>query len=376
MSRRPHPDWARGAANGGALFVIATLVIMGLCFIADTMPRFAFLAEALDVSPWNKPKNWSLATAIAFGCSMAVLFLVAYRPPVSADQPLLSKAFKRSLIYLALAFGVLLWDLGRRRWNPEREVQTDHYLIQSTASEEDTIRMGEAVESLHAAYVEFFAEQIDNEPEQPLRMKLYRDRDEFRFVNRISGWAEAFYLKPFCHAYYDGEQGNPYHWMMHEAAHQLNWEVSGFKLKKWLEEGIACYFGTSQLRGDKLLPGVINEEAYPVWWVTEADLTGRIDSDIAVREIIPLRQIITGQGGPDVDAAFNTYYVHWFTLVHFLFEYDNQKYRAKAFELIDEGGSVGGFERYIGKVDEIQREWYGYVIFLQGRDLQKLQDRP
>jgi len=373
MSTRPHPDWKRGIANGGALFVILTLVLMGLCFIADTVPRLAPLANALDLSPWQQAKNWSRATAIAFGCGMAVLFKVAWYPPAAADAPLLSPAFKRSLIYLALAFGFLLWDAGRRRWKPERELRTAHYHIESSASEEATRQTGEALEALHAAWSEFFADKLSAPVDPPLRVKLYRDREEFRFVNRVRGWEEAFYREPFCHAWYDGEAGNPWHWMLHEATHQLNRERAGFKLRLWLEEGIACYFGASQLRGDRLLPGVINEEAYPVWWLTEAELSGRIGDDIAAGVIIPLERIIAGEGGPDMDQAYNTYYLHWFTLVHFLFEFDHQKYRARAFDLIDEGGSLAGFERYVGKVEDIQRQWYGYLIFLQGRELEARQ---
>jgi hypothetical protein len=376
VGTRPHPDWTRGAVNGAAVMVILFVVVMAGCFIADTMPRFASLADALGLSPWRQIGNWLVAGAVAVVGGGATLFLVAMRPAGPPDQPMLSKAFRRSLIYLTLAFGVLMWDLGRRSWAPERELETEHYRIQSSASEGDTKTVGDAVESLNAAYGEYFADRIPADAKPGLlRMKLYRDRGEFRFVNRINGWAEAFYLKPFCHAYYDGGQANPYHWMLHEATHQLNWEVAGFKLKKWLEEGIACYFGASQLRGENLLPGVVNEEAYPVWWLLDADFSGRIDSDIAGGAIIPLRDIVTGKGGPDMDRAFNTYYVHWWTLVHFLFDFDNQKYRAATMDLISEGGSLAGFERHIGKLDKIQREWYGYLIFLQGRDLQKLQDQ-
>jgi len=39
--------------------------------------------------------------------------------------------------------------------------------------------------------------------------------------------------------------------MVHEATHQLNNELAQFDLEKWLDEGIADYFGTSQYEDPK-----------------------------------------------------------------------------------------------------------------------------
>lgn len=159
--------------------------------------------------------------------------------------------------------------------------------------------------------------------------------------------------------------------MLHEATHQLNRERSGLDLPEWLDEGIACYFGASRLQGDRLLPGMIDETAYPVWWLNDLKfkLTGKLQEDIATGKIIPLSTILSGNGGPPKDKEFNRYYIHWWTLIHFLFEYDNRQYREPTLKLIAEGGA--SFSEHLGNLEDIQREWYGYVIFLQSRDRQK-----
>ena len=39
-------------------------------------------------------------------------------------------------------------------------------------------------------------------PHEPLKMKLFKDRKEFRRTHPSLGWAEAFYRAPYCQAYY------------------------------------------------------------------------------------------------------------------------------------------------------------------------------
>jgi hypothetical protein len=75
--------------------------------------------------------------------------------------------------------------------------------------------------------------------------------------------------------------------------------------------------------------------------------------------------ILTGQGGPSMDEDFNRYYLHWWSLVHFLMHYENGKYRAGLCRLIAEGGVLPAFEKHIGPVEAIEREWYAYLPELQ-----------
>ena len=102
-----------------------------------------------------------------------------------------------------------------------------------------------------------------------MQIKLYRDRAEMRRINPGLGWAEAFYSKPYCRAYYSAEEINPCHWMLHESVHQLNEEVAHLRLEKWLSEGLAEYLSTSQLHPAGLAVGQIDRNTYPVWWIDE-----------------------------------------------------------------------------------------------------------
>ena len=83
--------------------------------------------------------------------------------------------------------------------------------------------------------------------------------------------------------------------------------------------------------------------------------------------MIPLRAIISGSGGPKMNTFFNLYYVHWWSLTHFLFHYENGIYRQGVAALIRNGDSgVEAFEKQIGNVEQIESEWYAYC-----RDLKR-----
>lgn len=221
--------------------------------------------------------------------------------------------------------------------------------------------VGMAVESLYAAYTDVF--RVRNAPvdKKKLVLVLYKDRGEFKKSNRSSPWAEAYYLAPRSHAYFASEDPNPYHWMIHEATHQLEREVSTFKRMKWVDEGLASYFGASRISGGKLQPGEIDGNAYPIWWLDSYRLSGALDHDIASGQIIPLKNIIEGRGGPDINRYFNQYYVQYWSLSHFLFHYRDGMYAARYKRLIAGDASLENFERIIGPVDRIQREWYEYL---------------
>lgn len=243
-----------------------------------------------------------------------------------------------------------------------KKSETAHYAISSTATPEQTTLVSDAVESLHAAYVEFFKDRIRNKKNPAkLKLMLYKDRKEFSVYNTSSSWAEAYYRKPVCYAYFSDEQPNPYHWMIHEATHQLNNELAQLEIPKWVNEGLATYFGTSKIEHGKLLPGNIDKNTYPIWWLSGLDLSGDLESDIDTGKIIPLRAIISGKGGPDINKLVNLYYIEYWSFSHFLFHYKDGLYADRYMQLITEGGSLENFERIIGPVDQIQAEWYGYL---------------
>jgi hypothetical protein len=196
-----------------------------------------------------------------------------------------------------------------------------------------------------------------------LKIKLYKDRAELRRVNPGLGWAEAFYRKPFCHAYYSASEVNPYHWMVHEAVHQLNEEVAHIEPVKWLEEGLAEYFSTCRFTRGKLALGQIDSNTYPVWWIETMATTPNLATNLQNGTVIPLRTIISGSGGPSMRRHFNLYYLHWWTLTHFIFE--TPKYRERALALVKDGGGVTAFERHIGPIEQVQTEWHAHVQALK-----------
>lgn len=249
-----------------------------------------------------------------------------------------------------------------------QEYRTDHYAIFSTANAQQTLRVATAVEALHRAYAGFFrwpAAAASEPPPARMRLILYRDKPEFSRYNTSMPWAEAYYRKPYCHAYYAHDTGNPYHWMLHEATHQLNAERGGIARAQWINEGLATYFGTSQLRDNRLWPGRIDPRTYPVWWLDDLRLTGSVRRDIAQGRLIALRQLIDGSGPAIGGRYLNTYYLQYWSLSHFLFHYRDGRYAEGYRDLIRGDGSLAQFEARIGPVEQIQQEWYDYLLATQ-----------
>lgn len=272
-------------------------------------------------------------------------------------------------ILLVIAFLVIAGEL-LLRWKANRDasapvalppptMQTLHYAISSTADAEKTQRVAAAVESLHTAYREFFS-LTDVVPRHKLRLVLYRDQAEFKAHNRSAPWAEAYYLAPACHAYYQDGTANPYHWMLHEAVHQLNREFSDFQRRRWSDEGLAAYFATSELRDGKLVLGELDFNTYPLWWLPKLRLSGDRHQDIAQGRLIPLRSLITDTG-PPIAQHVNLYYIEYWSLVHYLLHREGGR-DAPAFRaLMAEGATLESFEKRFGPIEAVEAGWYEHL---------------
>lgn len=196
-------------------------------------------------------------------------------------------------------------------------------------------------------------------------MTLYKNRQEFKQHNKSAPWAEAYYQAPTCFAYFAADERNPYHWMIHEATHQLNHEVARIARPDWVDEGLATYFGTSQIGDGKLVPGSVDVDTYPIWWLSGLELTGELPVDIATGNIVSLRVLVSGAGGSDIAQAVNKYYLGYWSLTHFLLDFDNGRYADEYREVIAAGGNLEQFEKKIGPIDRIEVEWYGYLRHLK-----------
>jgi hypothetical protein len=215
-----------------------------------------------------------------------------------AWKPKLRKLTGREVRFLGMLLFVLIvvaWKLLPRPWNPTVHISTPHYEVASTASSNSVVEVDRVVELLYSGYSNKFGHIDSFKREHPkLKLRLYKNRDEFKKVNPRSGWAEAFYFRGLCHAYANANDPNPYHWMVHEGVHQLNREVANFALEKWLDEGLADYFGCSRIRSNELAVGTIDLNTYPVWWLDEIAKSANLQTNIANGSVIPLRAIITG----------------------------------------------------------------------------------
>jgi len=273
---------------------------------------------------------------------------------------------KRLLVLFALLLAVAAWAYVPRRWSPGVVLETEHYVIRSSATEEQTREIALAAEIVYSGYRQLIEGwQRTIAPHPRLGIKLFRDRREFRRCNRMHGWAEAFYQPPYCYQYYSADEVHPYHWMMHEATHQLNDAAAHLRLPQWLEEGLACYVSTSRIVDHSLHWGDIDTNTYPIWWLGSLDLSGDLAADKEQGTIIPLRAILSGQGGPSMNRRFNLYYLHWWSLAHFLMHYQNGRYKAALGRLIADGGGLPAFEKHIGPLESVESQWYTYLADLQ-----------
>lgn len=270
------------------------------------------------------------------------------------------------LFLLGIVMALAAWRFVPRPWTPARTIETAHYVIASTASAEQTEQVARAVEILYAAYSNRFSALPTFTPNHPkLKLLLYKDRAEMRRINPGLGWAEAFYRKPYCRAYYSAEELNPYHWMLHEAVHQLNEEVAHINPEKWLEEGLAEYFSTSRIHDGKLLLGRVDPNTYPVWWLGEIATDPSITANFENGSVIPLRKIIANRGGPRMNSHVNLYYLHWWTLTHYVFE--SPQTSGVANELVKTGGDLESFEKQFGPVERVETSWHAHVRELKRR---------
>jgi hypothetical protein len=264
------------------------------------------------------------------------------------------------VVYLLVLAAVAAWKYAPRPWHPAITLETTHHIIYSSATKVQTENTAHALDLLYNAYSNRLGTLRRFQPQHPkLMVKLFKDRDEFRRINPGLGWAEAYYREPYCRAYFSAAEINSYHWMLHESVHQLNRELAHLTLEKWLEEGLAEYFSTSRLAPNALVVGKVDANTYPVWWIDEIATSPALAENLRNGSVIPLRSIILNRGGPSMNTQFNLYYLHWWTLTHFIFE--SAHYREHALELAQRGGGLDAFEQVIGPVDQVQSEWHSYV---------------
>jgi hypothetical protein len=84
--------------------------------------------------------------------------------------------------------------------------------------------------------------------------------------------------------------------------------------------------------------------------------------DCFSRQFVPLRALLMGKGGPDIDRYFNSYYLCAWSLTQFLLHENDQRYATGYLRYIAQGGGEQDFERMVGPIDAIEAAWYRDLV--------------
>lgn len=201
-----------------------------------------------------------------------------------------------------------------------------------------------------------------------MQVRIYASRDEMHAVNvNVPRWAEGFYVNGVSHQYISDDLAFRYDSLIHESIHQLNREYAHIDLPTWLDEGLACYFAVSCDHAGVFAAGRINGDAYPSRHVRELPLSGNLEQDLNHNIVISVDDLIHGLTPLKVDDYFNRYYVHWFTLVHFLMHGEGGRYQEALVAYSQAGAAADAFADHFAAIDEVQEKWYTYVQAMQER---------
>jgi hypothetical protein len=270
------------------------------------------------------------------------------------------------LVFVVLLAAALTWQRWYRANKPPpvfagEHYPTAHYDVHSNAGPAPAKTAGARTEALRTAYLAFFELPEPAAATPRLQLRLYATRREFKRFNAGPPWAESFYSAPVAHAYHDPKAANPAHWLLRAATQQLGREVAAFPTATWADEGIALYFATSVVRDGALRPGELDPETYPLWFVGGLALAGDARKDFEALRLVPLRALVSGEGGPPVEKAVNAWAIGHWSLAHFLVHHDDGRHAAAFRELVRTGGGLAQFETLVGPVEEIEPQWYAYL---------------
>ena len=73
---------------------------------------------------------------------------------------------------------------------------------------------------------------------------------------------------------------------------------------------------------------------------------------------MPSLQQLVEETGPPVSENVNSYYLAWWSLVHYLMQGDGGTHRDGALELLRKGGDPSSFQRLIGSYSDVEPRWH------------------
>lgn len=254
-------------------------------------------------------------------------------------------------------------------WDFDLKIRSAHWVIYTDASEEVALRVLKVAEATFEAFVEDMIGTLPIKPApKAMRIFLFKDRERYQKEARLpTAWAEGYYnsSRAACFCYYDARNDkNPTHWIVHEAVHQLMFELISepADVTNWLSEGYACYFGTSKLVGGELKLGQVDPDTYPAWW----------RSRYAPEKFMTLSDLLDVVG-PNLDRQRdpNPFYLQSWLFVHYLLHGEDGKHR-KAFrsflvQAVQGKSRTPTFEKIVGRLADLEAGYLKYAKDMQSR---------
>jgi TonB family protein len=155
-----------------------------------------------------------------------------------------------------------------------RRADSPRFVVISDASDAATAEtVASNLEAVYGLLDETFRPEIELQPAHyKLVVYLFRTRDAFsRLTAQVESpeWAEGLYMPPGLFAFHleAGSVDTLLGTLIHEAVHAYTDQHlvrPGLRPPPWLVEGLAHYFGLSEVRKGRLVPGSIREGKYVI----------------------------------------------------------------------------------------------------------------
>jgi uncharacterized protein YkwD len=246
-------------------------------------------------------------------------------------------------------------------WGSCWQVQTEHFLLKSSADLAKTCEVAERLEafylSLFRQYDLFFAPKgaggaaalifgMAPSQQQPLVVNFYRNQDQFKqHANPPTDWAAGFYSGG-SHASYFYDMGNSYSVtvLQHEIVHQILGETSPGGAESWLAEGAAVYLEDAFFRDGVLTLGGFNDHSRVVGYAG-GFRNNNAGTELRMTEVLRLR---TGAEWDSGDISKN--YKGAGAVVYFFCNFDGGRYRSDFVEFLRDSyyGRGARLEDYFG----------------------------
>ena len=249
-------------------------------------------------------------------------------------------------LFLAAAAALLVPCLSASA-GTMKEYQTKYYVIYSD-NDEPTVK--EATARVTAMAQEYYERTKDFSGKIRKRLPFYMYSNEAEYKAAGGIGAGLFAGNKLLACVPNGGGGYGWHIIQHEGFHQFVDQVMGGRVPAWVNEGLAEYFGEGLWTGDAFVTGVIAPSRL-----------GRVKGLMKANQMKPFEQMFAlsyGEWSANLD--MKNYDQAW-SMVHFLVNADDQKYR-KAF---------GDFLKETSK----SKDWLAAFKAHFGADLKPFEDR-